>query len=202
MCNISSVHTLLKKLKEHFQNTSDGEKSFWISILIWTVRNKGRHIVWQKWKLSTYWRMDLKTPQKSKWKKWCSRLVPFPEISLDQLKMVLWKFILLPRACMHAWQHRVLILMMNSQVWISHHWVPGWHQMGWNKMCQRCFVGFRWGEPGGQGPGARYQSLQSPGTACILSPHKAGHCSVPGGTQDSLHHDRIWQWLQRFHLDI
>ncbi len=110
-------NVLLKKnKKEHFENTLNlNWEEYQAGYLYYNglgnvFRMKGCHIVWWKLKWPTYRGLNSKTPRKSKWKKWCSRLVHFAEISLQQLKMVLFNLYGPPRACMHAW-HRGMLLM-------------------------------------------------------------------------------------------
>ncbi len=86
-----------KKLKEHFENTSDlnGEKyhaGYIQYILIWTgysVRNERMPHCLMEMKLINLQRAEFKDTPKIKVKKWCSRLVHCAEISLQQLKIVL-----------------------------------------------------------------------------------------------------------------
>ncbi len=94
--HVFNKYTAQKNKKEHFENTLNlNWEEYQAGYLYWNglgnvFRTKGCHIVWWKLKWPTYRGLNSKTPRKSKWKKWCSRLVHFAEISLQQLKMVLF----------------------------------------------------------------------------------------------------------------
>ncbi len=126
------------------------------SILILTgqcVRNERMPRRLMEMKMINLQRAELKDTPKIKVKKWCSRLVHFAEISLQQLKMVL-SSLYGPHVLVLLMRRRMVSWGISSQIWTRASlsswkvWGATWRRR-MDRMSQRCSIGFRSGKRGG-----------------------------------------------------